>query len=133
VIISTGSGSIFTTIQFSRYAESKGADCLMVLPPRITPLSLKELIRFYERVADSVSIPIMIQDADFAGPGIPPKVYADLSKRLSNLEFAKLVGEVLQKWRDIGPFRPCGFGSRTVGGGPFDNCFTLSANSGTGV
>jgi dihydrodipicolinate synthase/N-acetylneuraminate lyase len=90
VIISTGSGSIFTTIQFSRYAESKGADCLMVLPPRISPLSLKELIRFYERVADSVSIPIMIQDADFAGSGIPPKVYADLSKRLSNLKFAKL-------------------------------------------
>lgn len=90
VIISTGSGSSFTTIQFSRYAESKGADCLMVLPPRITPLTLKELIRFYERVADSVSIPVMIQDADFAGPGIPPKVYADLSKRLSNLKFAKL-------------------------------------------
>jgi hypothetical protein len=37
VIISTGSGSIFTTIQFSGYAESKGADCLMVLLPRITP------------------------------------------------------------------------------------------------
>jgi 2-keto-3-deoxy-L-arabinonate dehydratase len=90
VIISTGSGSVFTTVQFSRYAESKGADCLMVLPPRITPLSLKELIRFYERVADSVGIPIMIQDADFTGSGIPPKVYADLSKRLPNLKFAKL-------------------------------------------
>jgi 2-keto-3-deoxy-L-arabinonate dehydratase len=90
VIISTGSGSIFTTIQFSRYAESKGANCLMVLPPRITPLTLKELIRFYERVADSVSIPIMIQDADFTGTGIPPKVYAELSKRLPNLKFAKL-------------------------------------------
>ena len=34
VIISTGSGSIFTTIQFSRYAESKGANCLMVQAPR---------------------------------------------------------------------------------------------------
>ncbi len=90
VVISTGSGSIFTTIQFSRFAESKGADCLMVLPPRITPLSVKELIRFYERVAGSVSIPIMIQDADFTGTGISPKVYADLSRRLPNLKFAKL-------------------------------------------
>src|SRR5579863_4458412 len=90
VIISTGSGSVYTTIQFSRYAESKGADCLMVLPPRITPLTLKELIRFYERVAASVSIPIMIQDADFTGAGIPPKTYAELSKRLPNLKFAKL-------------------------------------------
>ena len=90
VIISTGSGSVYNTIEFSRYAEKHGADCLMVLPPRITPLTLKEVIRFYERVADSVSIPIMIQDADFTGTGIPPKVYADLSKRLPNLKFAKL-------------------------------------------
>ena len=90
VVISTGSGSIFTTIQFSRFAESKGADCLMVLPPRITPLTMKELIRFYEGVAGAVSIPIMIQDADFTGTGISPKVYADLSRRLPNLKFAKL-------------------------------------------
>jgi len=90
VIISTGSGSIYSTIEFSRYAEKHGADCLMVLPPRITPLTMKELIRFYERVSSSVSIPIMIQDADFTGSGIPPKVYADLSKRLPNLKFAKL-------------------------------------------
>ncbi len=90
VVISTGSGSIYSTIEFSRYAEKHGADCLMVLPPRIAPLTMKELIRFYERVADSVGIPIMIQDADFTGAGIPPKVYADLSKRLPNLKFAKL-------------------------------------------
>ena len=90
VVISTGSGSIYSTIEFSRYAEKQGADCLMVLPPRITPLTMKELIRFYERVAGSVSIPIMIQDADFTGSGIPPKVYADLSRRLPNLKFAKL-------------------------------------------
>ena len=36
VIISTGSGSIYTRFEFSRYAEKQGADCLMVLPPRIT-------------------------------------------------------------------------------------------------
>lgn len=90
VIVSTGSGSVYNTIQFSRYAESKGADCLMVLLPRITALSQKEIICFYERVANSVSIPIMIQDADFTGSGIPTKVYADLSRRLPNLKFAKL-------------------------------------------
>ena len=42
-------------------------------------------------------------------------------------------GEVLQKRRNIGQFRRCGFGSQTVGGGPYENCFTLSANSGMGV
>jgi hypothetical protein len=42
-------------------------------------------------------------------------------------------GEVLQTRRNIGQFRRCGFGSRTVGGGPYENCFTLSENSGMGV
>src|SRR4029077_1851543 len=43
VLISTGSGSIFNTIEFSRWAEKHGADCLMVIPPRTAPLSIKEL------------------------------------------------------------------------------------------
>jgi len=89
-VISTGSGSVYTTIQFSRYAESIGADCLMVLPPRISPLALEELMLFYERVCGSVSIPVMVQDADFSGSGIPATVLAELSRRCSNLKFAKL-------------------------------------------
>jgi 2-keto-3-deoxy-L-arabinonate dehydratase len=90
VIISTGSGSIFNTIEFSRHAEKLGADCLMLLPPRTAPLSTKELILFYERVAGSVGIPIMIQDFDLTGSGIPASVYIELARRVKNLKFAKL-------------------------------------------
>ncbi|MBI2679486.1 MAG: dihydrodipicolinate synthase family protein [Candidatus Solibacter usitatus] len=89
-IISTGSGSIFNTIEFSRHAERLGADCLMVIPPRTAPLSIKELTLFYERVAGSVGIPIMIQDLDLTGSGIPASVYIDLAQRVKNLHFAKL-------------------------------------------
>ena len=32
-----------------------------------------------------------------------------------------------------GNFRPCRCGSQTVGGGPYENCFTLAANSRMGV
>jgi len=77
-------------IGFSKYAESRGPDCLMVLPLGSPPLGLKELGRFYERVAGSESIPLMIQDADFTGSGISPRVYVSLSRRLENLAFAKL-------------------------------------------
>jgi dihydrodipicolinate synthase/N-acetylneuraminate lyase len=90
VIISTGSGSVFNTIEFSRWAEKHGADCLMVIPPRTAPLSIKELTLFYERVAGSVGISIMVQDLDLTGSGIPASVYIDLASRVQNLHFAKL-------------------------------------------
>jgi hypothetical protein len=40
---------------------------------------------------------------------------------------------VLQRGRNTGQFRRSGFGSPTVGGGPYENCFTLSANSRMGI
>src|SRR6187455_3449051 len=38
VIAATSCGSTYSTIEFSRYAEKKGADCLMVMPPRTAAL-----------------------------------------------------------------------------------------------
>jgi hypothetical protein len=42
-------------------------------------------------------------------------------------------GEVLQKWRNVGQFRRCWFRSRTVGGGPDENCFTVLRTSEMGI
>ena len=42
-------------------------------------------------------------------------------------------GKVLQKWRNIGQFQRCGCGFSDRWGGPYENCFTLSAYSGMGV
>ncbi len=41
-------------------------------------------------------------------------------------------GEVLQKWRNIGNFGGAGSDLGPLGG-PYENCLTLSANSGMGV
>lgn len=90
VIISTGSGSVHSTVEFSRYAESLGADCLMILPPKTAPLGVKELGLFYERVCSGVKLPVMVQDADFAGSGLPAKLFLDLAERCPNVAFAKL-------------------------------------------
>jgi 4-hydroxy-tetrahydrodipicolinate synthase len=90
VVISTGSGSVHSTIEFSRYAEHLGADCLMVLAPQIVPLGMKELKLFYDRVCESVSIPIMLQDADFSGRGLPAELFIELARSHPNFKFAKL-------------------------------------------
>jgi len=89
-VISTGAGSVRATVEFSRYAEGLGADCLMVTAPKWCSLGLGEMVTFYESVCRSVKIPVMIQDADFTGAGLPAKLFVDLAGRCPNLQFAKL-------------------------------------------
>src|SRR5258706_8598556 len=90
VIVSTGSGSVVNTIEFSQYAEKIGADCLMVVPPQRVALPGTEVIDFFSRLCEAVQIPVMLQDADFTGAGFPANIFVDLSARHPNFLFAKL-------------------------------------------
>ena len=90
VIAATSCGSTYNTIEFSRYAEKAGADCLMVTAPRSAPLPASQIVEFYSRLCDSVNIPVMLQDADFTGAGLPASVFVDLARRHPNFRFAKL-------------------------------------------
>jgi 2-keto-3-deoxy-L-arabinonate dehydratase len=87
---STGCGSVRATIELSRYAESVGADGLMVAAPKWCALGVREQAIFFERVCGGVSLPVMLQDADFTGVGLPAALIVDLAKRCPNLQFAKL-------------------------------------------
>jgi dihydrodipicolinate synthase/N-acetylneuraminate lyase len=88
--VSTGCGSVYATVEFSRYAESVGAGGLMVVAPKWCALGVREQTVFYEAVCRSVKIPVMLQDADFTGGGLPPKLFVDLAERCENFLFAKL-------------------------------------------
>ena len=90
VFVSTGCGSVYATVEFSRYAESIGADGLMVVAPKWCALGVREQTVFYESVCRSVQIPVMLQDADFTGGGLPPRLFVDLAERCENFLFAKL-------------------------------------------
>ncbi len=90
VIGATSSGSTFSTIEFSRYAQSIGADCLMVTPPSTARLPAAEIIAYYSKLCDAVQIPVMLQDADFTGAGFAPAVFVELARRHPNFLFAKL-------------------------------------------
>jgi dihydrodipicolinate synthase/N-acetylneuraminate lyase len=89
-VVGTSSGSLHGTVEFSRHAESIGAAVIMVAPPRMVTLGVGELTRFYEAVCNSVNIPVMLQDADFTGGGLPATLLADLAHRCPNFRFAKL-------------------------------------------
>jgi 2-keto-3-deoxy-L-arabinonate dehydratase len=90
VIAATSCGSTHSTIALSRHAEALGADCLMVTAPRTTPLPAREIIDHYSNLCDAVNLPVMLQDADFTGAGLPAQVFVDLARRHDNFLFAKL-------------------------------------------
>jgi len=90
VIISTGSGSVRSTIEFSQFAERLKADCLMVVPPQRVALPGSEVVHFFSCLCEAVQIPVMLQDADFTGAGLPANVFVDLAQKHSNFLFAKL-------------------------------------------
>ena len=89
-IAATSSGSTHSTIEFSRYAEKAGADCLMVTAPRTAPLPAPEIVNYYSQLCAAVKIPVMLQDADFTGAGLPAKIFVDLAQKHPNFRFAKL-------------------------------------------
>lgn len=90
VLVSTGHGSVHATVEFSRYAEALGADGLMVVAPRTVPLGVMEFTRYYEKVCRSVTISVVLQDADFTGSGLATDLFIDLQGRCPNFKYAKL-------------------------------------------
>jgi 4-hydroxy-tetrahydrodipicolinate synthase len=90
VIAVPNSGSIRSTIEMARFAQSRGADCLMVAAPRAVPLPVSSLIEYYDAVCAAVSVPIMLQDADWNGTGLPIDLFVVLAETHANFRFAKL-------------------------------------------
>ena len=87
---STGCGSVRATVELSHYAQSAGAAGLMVVAPRWVPLGVKEQAIYFEGVCRNVDVPVMLQDADFAGAGLPASLIVELADRCPNLKYAKL-------------------------------------------
>ncbi len=90
VFASTGCGSARATIELSRYAESVGANGLMVVAPKWVPLGSREQAVFFEAVCRNVGLPVMVQDADFTGGGLSTSLIVELAARCELLKFVKL-------------------------------------------
>ncbi|HEY6293790.1 MAG TPA: dihydrodipicolinate synthase family protein [Terriglobia bacterium] len=90
ILVNAGSASLCSTTELSRHAESLGADAVMVAAPRAVPLGSAELMIFFEEVCRSVKIPVVLQDADFQGGGLPARLFIELAERCPNFQFVKL-------------------------------------------
>jgi 4-hydroxy-tetrahydrodipicolinate synthase len=63
VVISAGAESSYGAEGYARYAESIGADAVMVIPPVSVTVAEDELKRYYERIIRAINIPVVVQDA----------------------------------------------------------------------
>jgi 4-hydroxy-tetrahydrodipicolinate synthase len=63
VVISVGAESSRLMERFARHAQSSGATAVMAIPPVTVAASESELLRYYERLIESTTLPVIIQDA----------------------------------------------------------------------
>lgn len=81
VIAGTGSNSTHTAIELSKYAESVGADGLLIVTPYYNKTTQRGLIAHYKAIASEVSIPIVLYNVPSrTGVNINPETCLELSK-----------------------------------------------------
>ncbi len=81
VIIGTGSNNTKSAIDLTKYAESIGADGALIVTPYYNKATQEGLIKHYEAIANSVSLPIIMYSVPSrTGVNILPKTCLELSK-----------------------------------------------------
>ncbi len=81
VIAGTGSNYTEYAVELSKYAESVGADALLIVTPYYNKTTQAGLIRHFKYIADAVHTPIILYNVPSrTGLDIKPETYKELSK-----------------------------------------------------
>jgi dihydrodipicolinate synthase/N-acetylneuraminate lyase len=93
VIVTTTHYSSHVCAERSRRAQDQGAAMVMIMPP-YHGASIRAgeaaIFDFYKRVADAISIPIMVQDAPVSGTTFTAAFLARMAKEIGNLAYFKI-------------------------------------------
>ena len=106
VVISVGAESTAEALDFAKHAESLGATAVMAIPPIATALGNAATRDYFAAIADSISIPLVVQDASsYVGAAIDLGVYLELLERFGSERIyfkpeASPLGPNLSKLRD---------------------------------
>ena len=88
VVMNTGGEGTDVTIHYSQRAESLGADALMIRPTSYIPTTASEHLAFFTQVAESVGIPIFMQDQSTAP--VPPAMAVECARANEKLCYIKV-------------------------------------------
>lgn len=106
VVISVGAESSKLAERYARHAEASRADAVMAIPPVATALGESELLGYYTRIIESISIPVIVQDASgYVGKPMPIAMQARLLEqfgpnRVQYKPEASPIGPKLSELRD---------------------------------
>lgn len=90
VIAGTGSNNTAAAVSFSRWAESAGADAVLVITPYYNKTTQKGLVEHFKAVAESVSLPIIIYNVPSrTGLNILPETLLKLVNTCKNIAAVK--------------------------------------------
>ena len=85
VVASVGAESTKIAIDLAKAGEKEGATALMATPPIAFPSSSKEIIEYYKSIIESVSIPLIVQDAsNYVGQPLEISLYVELINQYGN-------------------------------------------------
>jgi 4-hydroxy-tetrahydrodipicolinate synthase len=105
-VISVGAENAAQAVNFAQHAESLGASAVMAIPPVAAPLGSAATLEYFANIANSVSIPLVVQDASsYVGAPIDLSVYVDLldqfgAERIFFKPEASPLGPNLSRLRD---------------------------------
>jgi 2-keto-3-deoxy-L-arabinonate dehydratase len=104
VVAGTSHSGTLPSVMLSKYAEDAGADAVIVMPPYFNRAeSALCLYNHYRAIANAVSIPIMLQDAeDDIQIHLCATLVSQLALEFSNIEYVKIEGRLtIPKIREI--------------------------------
>ncbi|MCB8836405.1 dihydrodipicolinate synthase family protein [Aurantimonas sp. VKM B-3413] len=93
VIVTTSHFSTDICVARCKAAEAAGAAMVMVMPPyhgATLRVGEVQLFAFFRALSDSITIPIMIQDAPMAGTPLPPTLLARMASEIENVSYFKI-------------------------------------------
>jgi len=97
VIAGTGSNNTLDVIEMSKYAESVGADGLLVVTPYYNKTTQKGLIVHYSEISKNVNIPIILYNVSSrTGVNILPETCLELSKIENIVAIKEASGNISQ-------------------------------------
>jgi 4-hydroxy-tetrahydrodipicolinate synthase len=91
VFVGVGAPSTRASIELARYAEAAGASCVVVPAPMSGAVGSDALVAYIARIAASVSVPVMVQDAPaYLGVGLGVETVRRIGERAENVRLVKL-------------------------------------------
>ena len=97
VIAGTGSNNTASAIEMSKYAESVGADGLLVVTPYYNKTTQAGLVAHYKAIAESTSLPIIVYSVSSrTGVNITPETCVELSKIPNIVAIKEASGNISQ-------------------------------------